>query len=266
MTKAATACGEDELGRPALYLVGGEQKLTEFSSSRFTGYLHARYRIAEDRWEALPDTPGDTGANVDMDQTAVWLNGIVYVTSAYSDKKAVRRFDAATMAWLSNAADVPVSVWGASVVAVGAHLYLYGGRGRDDGEPGCSGWCNYNRLYRYDPASNSWARMADPPGGENSGPGKNGRGIAADPDVPLAEAKIYLHKATQDAVYAYSVASNTWETLAVGMADAGGNSVKRGGGGSDLVALHGRLYYVSGSRWNHATGSWEEWTNIVDVR
>ena len=228
--------------------------------------MHARYRIAEDRWEALPDTPGDTGANVDQDQTAVWLNGIVYVTSAYSDMKAVRRFDVATMAWLSNAADVPVSVWGASAVAVGAHLYLYGGRGRDDGEPGCSGWCNYNRLYRYDPASNSWARMADPPGGENSGPGKNGRGIAADPDVPLAEAKIYLHKATQDAVYAYSVASNTWETLAVGMADAGGNSVKRGGGGSDLVALHGRLYYVSGSRWNHATGSWEEWTNIVDVR
>ena len=255
---AGTACGEDEQGRPALYLVGGTQKLTEFSYTRFSGYLFARYRIAEDRWEALPDTAG-----VGQDQSVVWLNGIVYVTSVYDDSQAVRRFDTATMTWLSNAADVPVPVWGASVVAVGAHLYLYGGRGRGEG---CPGWCNYNRLYRYDPSSNTWARMADAPGGENSGPGSRRGGLAADPDVPLAEAKIYLHKAMEDAVYAYSVAGDTWETYAVGMNDAGGNSVKRGGGMSGLVALHGRLYYVSGSRWNYATGSWDEWTNIVDVR
>ena len=161
-------------------------------------------------------------------------------------------------------ADVVVAhriLW--SVVAVGAHLYLYGGRGRGEG---CPGWCNYNRLYRYDPSSNTWARMADAPGGENSGPGSRRGGLAADPDVPLAEAKIYMHKAMEDAVYAYSVAGDTWETYAVGMNDAGGNSVKRGGGMSGLVALHGRLLYVSGSRWNYATGSWDEWTNIVDVR
>ncbi|NLG27685.1 MAG: S8 family serine peptidase, partial [Chloroflexi bacterium] len=180
--------GAAELGG-RIYVVGGH-------NPAFTPAILANVEVydpAADRWSSAPPLP------VALSGAAVAAhNGRLYVfggqtASQYS--QAAYAYDPASGQW-STLAPLPVpDALHARAVSIGASLYVAGG------------WPDRTQLLRYDPATNTWTRLADL---------LTGRYGAA---MTAADGRLYVAggsgaSTVLSSVERYDPDANTWQALA----------------------------------------------------
>jgi len=246
-TKAKAGCLD---GR--VHVVGGTQAVNEFSVNDAHGFFHSRYDPAVNAWETLPRFPGGRPGGDMTGGAVVGAAGVAYAFADYGRPGELWGYDAGAEAW-SRRADVPLDVWGACGAEWGGQLYLFGGRGRVGGV-----WTNHKTAYRYDAASDAWVRLADAP---VSSLGGTSTACASDESTGLIYvAALIPQDDLNRELHTYDPAADVWATLPEGSGGVGGNFRVS----SHLVALHGRLYFVGGSR-DDGTG-YVGYNEKVDVR
>jgi N-acetylneuraminic acid mutarotase len=149
----------------------------------------------------------------------------------------------APFSW-TTAANAPVARLEASAVAVGKKLYLFGGYGVDS-----PNWLATKETDAFDPATNTWTRLADMPEGVTH------IGAAADGHYIYAAGGYVSNYVTKQQTFAtrhvwrYDTVSNTWSAFVPLPAARGAGA---------LVILNHQLHYVDGidSNRNGTTDHW----------
>lgn len=209
-------------GQSIVYAMGGQN-----ASSTPLRTVEA-YNAATDTWSRKASLPA---ARTVMNGTAV-VQRKLYVSGGITPALALARnlwvYDPATNAWSSKAA-MPVGSYGGITATIAGRIYVLVGK--------CTG-CSTStdptisrRLYRYDPATNAWKRLADAPGAHLTGAGAviNGKLYVAGGYDEAGQVTSALH--------VYDPVTNRWATRAAvptARAEAAGG------------AISGKLYLVGG--------------------
>ena len=118
------------------------------------------YDIATNKWSTgapMPDVRAFMGSG--------YSNGKIYLVGGYTTGNVdpafaqVWEYDTVNNSWNTSRADMPVALGGAGSGIINGHLYIAGGRDINN--------TNYNTLYDYDIAANSWTQRANLPSGTN---------------------------------------------------------------------------------------------------
>lgn len=209
-------------------LAGGDYVYVTRSGGTNTFY---RYSISGNSWTTLATTP-----------QVVNYHAFVYVSSL--DTYYLFRGNANYDIWKYNVSgntftsiiEPPAALsTGANLVYSGGNVYLIRGTS--------------TTLYRYTPASNTWATMTAAPGN-----------IAGEHKAVVAGAYIYYFaSANTTPFYRYDISGNSWTTLtAAPAAINGGGSLAYPGSGDYLYATRGNntasfyRYSISGNTWDDA--------------
>nr|MBA3260850.1 S8 family serine peptidase [Gemmatimonadales bacterium] len=185
-------------GQSIVYTVGGENALSTPLRT-----LEA-YNAAGDAWVRKAPLPA---ARTLLNGTAV-IGRKLYVSGGITGSRTLARnlwvYDPATNVW-SSKAGMPVGSYGGVSAAIGGKLYVLVGKcdGCDSVSPTIG-----RRLYRYDPATNVWKRLADAPGAHLTG----GAGAIGG---RLYVAGGYNQRGrVASALHVYDPATDTWATQA----------------------------------------------------
>jgi N-acetylneuraminic acid mutarotase len=182
----------DALGQPILYVLGGRSP--EIEQRRVYAY-----NATTNKWTEKAPMPG---RRADMNGAAT-IKGMLYVSGGLNSVGGYTNtlfvYDPKANAWATKA-PLPNSVVNGITAALGDKLYvLYGAF--YDGCAGCpSGFSQ--RLFRYDPATNTWKRM-------QGAPHKHAGGVGG-----VINGKWYVAGGIDPHLDVYDPLTNTWATKA----------------------------------------------------
>ena len=191
-----------------LFVFGGEE--IAFATVVNTTRI---YDIATNKWSTgapMPDIRAFMGAG--------YWNGKIYLVGGYNSGNVdpafsqVWEYDTVANTWNTNKASMPVALGGPGSGVINGHLYIAGGRDINN--------TNYNTLYDYDIAANTWTTRASLPEGTNVpssaviggqlwvvGGGNPFLGSAS-----LPTGKSIFGPDTSNSLQIYDPASNSWTT------------------------------------------------------
>ena len=138
-----------------LFVFGGEE--IAFASVVNTTRI---YDIATNKWSTgapMPDVRAFMGSG--------YSNGKIYLVGGYTTGNVdpafgqVWEYDTVANTWNTSRASMPVALGGPGSGIINGHLYIAGGRDINN--------TNYNTLYDYDIAANTWTARANLPNGTN---------------------------------------------------------------------------------------------------
>ena len=187
-----------------LYSVGGHNSITTTGVTTANGYA---YDPSANTWSPIAPAPQPlTGAR------AVFIDGTLYLTGGYAGagpgsagipSAAVYAYHPGSDSW-SQAASLPRPVEWAGTAVLDGQLYVVGGCTSASPSPWCSFGPTLDTVYRYDPADNTWTRLADYPV------------IASQEACAGIDGQVVCAGGYQDAVngltatYLYDPATNSW--------------------------------------------------------
>ncbi len=192
-----------------IYYAGGYIENATQSGQVFGSKEVYRYNVASNTYTALPGLPEDRAAG-----QLAYLNGKLYYMGGTNKARTVDVGDhyvldlSNTAAGWGTLAPLPNPRHHGAIKVWGGYIYYIGGQHGHDGS-----LTPQNDVHRYNPATNQWEQMADMP----DALGRNHHGFSTfligDRIVVLGgQTHGYGDKAT-DSVFAYTPATNTWETL-----------------------------------------------------
>lgn len=227
------------VGTPILYAVGGTN-----SSSVPLAKVEA-YDPATNSWTGRAGLPSARN----LTNGTGTIAGRLYVSGGMlaggSPTKSMLAYSPGTNSWSSKAAMPVASAQGVTTVINGKLYVLIGYC------VGCSEGTRVRRLYRYDPAGNSWTRLADAPAAHLQGAAGaiGGKLYVAGGSGASGQVTTALH--------VYNPATNSWATLA---------KMPTGRQAAAAGVLDGKLYVTGGrsaagelrtvEAYNPATNSW----------
>ena len=138
-----------------LFVFGGEE--IAFATVVDTTRI---YDIATNKWSTgapMPDVRAFMGSG--------YYNGKIYLVGGYTTGNVdpafgqVWEYDTVANTWNTSRASMPVALGGPGSGIINGHIYIAGGRDINN--------ANYNTLYDYDIAANTWATRASLPEGTN---------------------------------------------------------------------------------------------------
>ena len=163
-----------------------------------------KYNVDTNQWTAFAALPKEVagGGLVRIGRNLHWVSGNNNQRQDIGDHY-VLNLDNAAAGW-QTAAALPSGRSHLGVVALGGKIYAVGGQFGNDG-----GLTTQKLVHVYDPATNSWTRLADMPTAighiASATFVMGGRIITAGGET--------AHGAASDLVYAYDVATNTWSSM-----------------------------------------------------
>lgn len=223
------------------YAIGGQVGAIPQSANE-------RYDACSDQWETMSPLPTAVG-NIQ----AAAIDDKVYVPGGYDGNTStyydiLQIYDTTTDSW-STGATLSDTLWGAGVAAYNGKLYTFGG----ELSTGTT-----NRVFEYDPVTDSWSEKTPMPGGARS------TMAAAELD-----GKIYVVGGWSSlrTVEVYDPTTDSWSTAA---------SMNVGRQSPGLVAAPDGYLYVSGGgngwtgltsaeRYDPATDTWEMVPSLNDA-
>lgn len=198
-----------------VYPTGGYADLS-FRPNRKTGWA---YDPKTNAWKAIADMPGPRAAH-----RMAAVDGKLYVAGGVgTDPVAVWAYEPATDSWREDLDSLPTAREHLAIVGTSGKLYVIAGR-----------WGNENlrTLEAYDPASDSWSRLADLPAerGAHAASVIDGRiHVTGGEDLDSA--------ATYGEHWIYDPASDRWEEAA---------TMPTPRHGLDASAVGGKWYVIGG--------------------
>jgi hypothetical protein len=222
----ATAVVPNAAGQSIVYVIGGRN-----SSGAPLGRVQA-YNAATDTWSWKKDMPT---ALRDMNGTGV-INGKIYVSGGVSTSAWWKGFlpillayDPATNTW-ARKRDMPEGGSLGVTAVMNGKLYVVTSNAEFTGGPR-----GPSLVFRYNPATDRWARLPSPRGNYSKG--------------AVLYGKLYV---TGDELEMYDPATNQWTTKAKPPTDVYGAA----------VSMAAKLYLI-GERSDWPSGDGERWVNHV---
>jgi N-acetylneuraminic acid mutarotase len=213
-----------------------------------------RYNVASNTYTALPSLPEDRAAG-----QLAYLNGKLHYMGGTNKARTQDVGDhyvldlSNTGAGWTTLAALPNPRHHGAVKVWGGYIYYIGGQHGHDG-----GLTPQNDVHRYNPATNMWEQMADMPA-EPTDPtkmlGRNHHGFSTfligDRFVILGGQTYGYGDHATNSIFAYTPATNTWETLGVldycfAKAEPNGDPVDCRQHSAIGAYIDGVLYYGTG--------------------
>ncbi len=192
-----------------IYYAGGYIENATQSGQVFGTKDVYRYNVAANTYTALPPLPEDRAAG-----QLAYLNGKLHYMGGTNKARTVDVGDHYvldlnnTAAGWGTLAPLPNPRHHGAVIVWGGYIYYIGGQHDHDGD-----LVPQNDVHRYNPATHQWEQMADMP----DPLGRNHHGfstfLVGDRIIVLGGQTYGYGDHPTDSIFAYTPATNTWETL-----------------------------------------------------